>query len=428
MSASAPRSPPAPRLWDPSVRHGGARAGAPPPDDGAPSPLREHRRMKQVKRLKSAMAKQCAQLGIPAPLLLYERWHARCSLLQDGAMAAVLLPCADDGGLARDLRRGGASEDGAAEAAEKLAEAGRAAAARLDASANDGAESDQVIVDDAGAALVLKLAASPKLYLRVNKAHVGKLRALWSRSTLGGKPLPPSGPKYDAFVAAVYCVLARYDALGGSGYQLALSGDAFDVLVEHLGVTCECFASPLNCRFGRYHSLWKETDSRFGSLGSFFTSKPTSGSFEANPPWMPEVLLAAAKHISACLDDAAAAKRALSFVVIVPAWHDVPMWRALQSSRHRKGPVLVLDAASHGYCDGSQHTRPAAERHRVSSYDTAVFFLQTDAAELQWPATKAVRQKLATAMGAAVGTAATLDELEVRYRGANGGKKRKRDV
>ena len=47
-----------------------------------------------------------------------------------------------------------------------------------------------------------------------------------------------------------------------------------------LGVTCECFASPFNCRFPRYCSAFPEIEGEFGSLGSFFDFSPTCGSFE----------------------------------------------------------------------------------------------------------------------------------------------------
>lgn len=43
-----------------------------------------------------------------------------------------------------------------------------------------------------------------------------------------------------------------------------MGGDAFDVLLRHLGVKMECFASPFNCRYSRYCSAFEDTDKPFG--------------------------------------------------------------------------------------------------------------------------------------------------------------------
>ncbi|CAN0172925.1 unnamed protein product [Phaeothamnion confervicola] len=39
----------------------------------------------------------------------------------------------------------------------------------------------------------------------------------------------------------------------------------------------ECFASPLNCRYSSFCSAFKDVDSRFGSIGSFFEFHPNEG-------------------------------------------------------------------------------------------------------------------------------------------------------
>ena len=94
-------------------------------------------------------------------------------------------------------------------------------------------------------------------------------------------------PSRARFNAAVWRLLARYDSIGGAGFQMAVGKDGFDVLAEMLGVQCECFASPLNCRFDKYCSAFADTDCGFGSAGSFMSFEPTEGSFEANPPFVP---------------------------------------------------------------------------------------------------------------------------------------------
>jgi hypothetical protein len=112
------------------------------------------------------------------------------------------------------------------------------------------------------------------------------------------------------------------------------------VLKAHFGVRFECFASPLNCTFGHFCSAFPDTDRHFGSYGSFFhfryrpevacqwcvithsplslsclspvsLCRPSSGSFEANPPFITEVMAAMVLHLANALGP-------LSFVVIVP--------------------------------------------------------------------------------------------------------------
>lgn len=74
------------------------------------------------------------------------------------------------------------------------------------------------------------------------------------------------------------------------------------MLHSRLGVQLECFASPLNCRFDQYCSAFPDVDAPFGSLGSFFSFAPKEGSFEANPPFVPDVMLAAVRHAEFLLE------------------------------------------------------------------------------------------------------------------------------
>lgn len=78
----------------------------------------------------------------------------------------------------------------------------------------------------------------------------------------------------------------------------------------------ECFASPLNCRYAPFCSAFADTDRPFGSVGSFFSFRPTAGSFEANPPFEPGIFDAAVRHIESLLGNPQAGP--LSFVVVSP--------------------------------------------------------------------------------------------------------------
>ena len=77
-----------------------------------------------------------------------------------------------------------------------------------------------------------------------------------------------------------------------------------DGLERVLGVNHECFASPLNCHFPAYCSAFLDTDTPFGSRGSFFDWRPTSGYYEANPPFVNGIMLAMAQRLDELLEAA----------------------------------------------------------------------------------------------------------------------------
>ena len=88
----------------------------------------------------------------------------------------------------------------------------------------------------------------------------------------------------------------------------------------------------------------------------------------------------------------------MSFAVVVPVWRECKFYSALMGSTFRRGEPLMLPADEHVYVDGAQHSRPAAERERPSSYDTAIFFLQTDEAAEKWPVGEQQRMCIRAAM------------------------------
>jgi phosphorylated CTD-interacting factor 1 len=75
--------------------------------------------------------------------------------------------------------------------------------------------------------------------------------------------------------------------------QAAVAPTVVSTLHRLFGVTVECFASPLNAYLPAHCSLFPDTDAAFGSMGSFFELKPGTleeGSFEANPPFIPQLM------------------------------------------------------------------------------------------------------------------------------------------
>jgi hypothetical protein len=192
------------------------------------------------------------------------------------------------------------------------------------------------------------------------------------------------------FLRSLYCCLARYDGLKGAGYQCAVPGGAFDAAADQcgLGTTIECFASPLNCRYRRFCSAFPDVEARFGSLGSFFDNAffPIKGSFESNPPFVPAIMFAMGDKIDRILSNPKA--KALSFLVIVPAWGaGIQFCEQMEDSKFVRAKARVL-ASDHAYYDGAQHNRPSRSGSadlRPSSWDTAVILLQNDGGAKKWP-------------------------------------------
>eukprot|EP00879_Flechtneria_rotunda_P019913 GHRR01020930.1.p1 GENE.GHRR01020930.1~~GHRR01020930.1.p1 ORF type:complete len:319 (+),score=124.78 GHRR01020930.1:528-1484(+) len=176
--------------------------------------------------------------------------------------------------------------------------------------------------------------------------------------------------------------------------QAAAGPTVFDVLKRHLAIGFECFASPMNTHFSCYGSAFSDVDGPFGSAGSFFRMNLKHGSYEANPPFVPAILTATAKHILTLLQAAEAAQAAVSFTVLMPGWTEVEGWKLLQQSSFLRNSLMVA-AADHGYCDGASHQRK--DLFRQSPYDSGILFLQTSAAAAKWPVREILLQQLQAA-------------------------------
>ena len=226
-------------------------------------------------------------------------------------------------------------------------------------------------------------------------------------------------------------LLLRYKAIGGSGFQAAIGGAAHAILRSQFGCTMECFASPLNARGAPFCSAFADTDAPFGSIGSFLDFKPESGcyevhpipsapptpayptptrslpdpyptptrplplpyhSFQANPPFVPSLVLTMASHVRGLLDAAEMGDRELLFVVIVgssSAMRKSDAWGALQELAHGRfgRSQWIVPLHHHGYTAGHAHIEKEGEQRRMSSCESAVFVFASSAANQRWPST-----------------------------------------
>mmetsp|Transcript_17149 Transcript_17149/g.37509 ORF Transcript_17149/g.37509 Transcript_17149/m.37509 type:complete len:606 (+) Transcript_17149:219-2036(+) len=297
-------------------------------------------------------------------------------------------------------------------------------------------------------------------YLTVSSLHLLKLLRLWklnkaSTDTAGDdNDSLETAEKEDPieilnalpederimFQKSLYCCLARYEGLKGAGYQCAVPGVAFDAAVKMgLGTTIECFASPLNCRYERFCSAFPDIEMRFGSLGSFFDDKafdPWEGSFEANPPFVPETMIAMGTKLDRLLSDKS--RGPLSFLVVVPNWGaGIDFVKNLESSAYIRASSCIK-ASDHAFCDGAQHTKPLFTKNRKqaadpdlrpSSWDTAVILLQNNSGASKWSVDdKKLEESFCTALRASMQKVpknfATLGAWERRGVGQGGSKNR----
>ena len=413
-------------IWNPAVQPPAAvlRGATAPPGSAATTTTLslELARQEAVRGLHSRLEGCCRSLRVRLVNKMFENWLLQppqsSPPTKEGREASsppdpVLGGAASSpAALQKELVEAGAPQAAAEKAAAELCRAAQAAARQLRGAAGgrlhqdkgavkvegvevSGKKARQALIERKGnpTALRAKELCVPGsgARLRINEEHLDKLRALHGRHS--GRPKGD-----DDFLRDVCCLLLRYSSLqGGSchggGMQSALTEDAFDVLHGRMGAAMECFASPLNCYWGRFCSAFPDTDCPFGSVGSFFTFRPSEGSFEANPPFEASVMRRMADHIHGLLD---AATGPMSFVVVIPAWEKTEGWRALKESRFLRGAELRVPQKDHGFCEGSQHAQ--ATRYRIATFDSSVFFLQNDAGHERWPPSTEVRDELLSAM------------------------------
>jgi hypothetical protein len=355
----------------------------------------EMQRWKKAKSLRSQFRQLCKvhDKAFKVPVTAFDRWQARSKQherkreLDAGALSDPYFPSDSefaDPGLVRDLKRHKMPVPAAEKVSAALSKHSTKAAMQMvlaTSEPNDLGKASEVSVAKREHTLDFSLSDAPKPFFQLNHQHYEKLQKLYK----------PDLVKDGGFEDSVYRLLCRYNLLGGHGNQAALSEHGFSVLGRKLDVQMECFASPLNCHFPHYCSAFPDTDRPFGSSGSFFDYYPTEGSFEANPPFVPEVMSEMVKHIESLLR---AATGPLSFSIIVPRWPEVVAWKRVQQSKFRKGGFTVK-ATDHGFCNGAQHE--SKDRYRPSSFDTEVVFLQNPSGATRWPVTAELEDELRNA-------------------------------
>jgi phosphorylated CTD-interacting factor 1 len=209
---------------------------------------------------------------------------------------------------------------------------------------------------------------------KLNRFHYDRLRTLYFKYTSGDV-------SSESFHFRLFLLLMRYESFGGDAFQAAIPKHVFQYLSKEIGVTTECFASPLNSFCPQFCSAFYDTDRFFGSLGSFFNFFPEEGCYEANPPFVEVSMQKMAEHMDLLLFRSC---KPLCFVVIVPKWCDdeCTMWAILSNSR-----FLVtrfdIPKRSHHFHYGYQHK--LSKQFWMAGHVTTVFVLQNEQGKKRFP-------------------------------------------
>ena len=192
------------------------------------------------------------------------------------------------------------------------------------------------------------------------------------------------------FVERLFNCVYRYDYIGGlDTYQAAAPKKFFDYIQYHFGVQHECFASPLNRTLENYTSQYFDVDKYFGSLGSFYDLKhlyPEGGSFQANPPYIEEVIGIMVRYFIRWLDEDK--KNPLSFIIILPNWTDSSNVKMLTESEYLRLEHFlgISDHRYTIYCPGNVR--------RKNICNTRIYILQNDLGNDLWPIKENIKEDL----------------------------------
>jgi hypothetical protein len=167
------------------------------------------------------------------------------------------------------------------------------------------------------------------------------------------------------------CILCmRYACILSRGQQWNVPLAFYRYLESACQVTLEGFASPFNSQMmllntGKYCSVFPDTDTIYGSVGSFFNQRWMDKRAVINPPYLELLMNSMARVLLAACD----ASKSCLFVITTPRWVDAEYYLLLSQSSHTVH-VIELGKGEHYYED-SNYNPP----QRRSNQATTVFVL-----------------------------------------------------
>ena len=207
-------------------------------------------------------------------------------------------------------------------------------------------------------------------------------------------------------LSRVFVMVLRYDALSHtkSAYQAAVPRAVMAVLQRRLSVRHECYASPLNLypdhHAPSFNSVFPDTDKFFGSHGNFYGFRPSSGSFECNPPFDAHSIATCFSHVGSLLklSDDPDGQEPLSFAVVIPAMTFNPsLAEAFSAVRPYLRRQVDIKASHHVYQMGLQHKRTGESKHWGPDKPSVVYFFQNDAGAAEYVVSDALEHELRAA-------------------------------
>ena len=135
-------------------------------------------------------------------------------------------------------------------------------------------------------------------------------------------------------------MILRYSIFDTSSQQWSIGIDLYEDISDLFDISFETFASPLNFNMYRFCSIFKDTDSIFGSVGSFYNLKCENlilqnikGVF-FNPPYLPILMKKCSSQCLSLLDEMNKNKFEFSIFSFLPNWDDADYIQSLIKSKY----------------------------------------------------------------------------------------------
>ena len=135
-------------------------------------------------------------------------------------------------------------------------------------------------------------------------------------------------------------MILRYSIFDTSSQQWSIGIDLYETISDLFDISFETFASPLNFNMYRFCSIFKDTDSIFGSVGSFYNLKCENlilqnikGVF-FNPPYLPILMKKCSSQCLTLLDEMNKNKFDFTIFSFLPNWNDADYIQSLIKSKY----------------------------------------------------------------------------------------------
>ena len=155
---------------------------------------------------------------------------------------------------------------------------------------------------------------------------------------------------------SIWKMVNLYNLLDGVSLQWSIPPKLFDYLNQEFDCDTELFASPINSHYKNYYSLFSE-DKKFGSRGNFFDAPDSdfkSGCFQINPPFIDILFSKISDKILDYLEIAEDSGEKLTFIYIMPEWHELEGYDILVQSKFCNASISI-NAFEHYYYQSHKH-------------------------------------------------------------------------